>query len=112
MLRSHPKFLCFVFVCCTAAPIQAQSGGKGNVYLAGGLTAEQRISFTCNVFAAQPEAGVLLDHSLLAPYTRDLLEQWHSDRVVAIGKFPGGVDELQKRLKVHTETPTAWSSNP
>jgi hypothetical protein len=110
MPRLPAKSLCLV-ICLVVAPVRVSGADKSGpaVYVAGSLDPVPCISFTSNVQSANPDALVLLEDSLLAPYTRQFLEKCRPARVIAVGDFTDTIDD---RLKVHADKTWKWNKNP
>jgi hypothetical protein len=81
----------------------------GRVAFVGGeLKPDELIAFTAAVEAAGSPGVVLLDAPKATRYTRAFLEAYRPGRVLPVGAFPGGVEELEGRLKVQAGPALAW----
>jgi hypothetical protein len=78
---------------------------QGAVYLARGLSDEALIVLGAGLAARAPDAVLLLDAPDLSRYTRAFLEAYRPSRVVPVGTFRGGVEDLNQRLGVETSDP-------
>jgi hypothetical protein len=78
------------------------------VYLAGALTDEQALVFTSAVAGADPQAVILFDSPLTTPYLKTFLAAFDPDRVIPVGSFRDGVDDLRERVGRTTDEPLAW----
>jgi hypothetical protein len=78
------------------------------VYLGGGLTAQDQVTFTAAVAASGQPGIVLFDSAKATPYTRAFLAAYRPERVVPVGTFPQGIGDLAKRLDVRTAPELAW----
>jgi hypothetical protein len=86
------------------------------VFLAGGLSDEERITVPA-AFAASGHPGVLLlDTPASRAPTRSFLQAFRPSRLVLVGSFPGGTADLERALGVKadrivpsaTAFPTCW----
>jgi hypothetical protein len=106
-----------------SAPFPARSAGEppgradppaarphGTVYLGGALSAEETLAFTSAVAGADPQAVVLFDSPATTPYLKAFLAAFDPERVVPVGSFREGVDDLQARLGRPTDPPLACSA--
>ena len=75
------------------------------VYLAGALSHEETLVFTAAVSAADPQAVVLFDSPLTGPYLKAFLAAFDPDRLVPVGSFRDGIDDLRKRIGRSTAEP-------
>jgi hypothetical protein len=75
------------------------------VYLGGALSDEEALVFTASVAAADPQAVVLFDSPLTAPYVKAFLTAFAPERIVPVGSFRDGVDDLRSRLGQATAEP-------
>jgi hypothetical protein len=79
-----------------------------DVFLCGGLGQEELLVLSCAVAAAEHPGVVLLDTPKLAPHNKAFLTAFHPGRVIPVGFFPDGLDDLEHRLEVKTAAPVAW----
>ncbi len=93
-----------------AAPAEARS--ERIVYLGGHFSPDELIGYTCNLAAGGPQALVLLDSPVGSANARELLAAYRPDRIVPVGGFPGGVDEVAHRLKVKLSEHVSWNGQP
>jgi hypothetical protein len=73
------------------------------VYLGGALSAEEALAFTSAVAGADPQAVVLFDSPATTPYLKAFLDAFGPERVVPVGPFRDGLDDLRARLGRPTE---------
>jgi hypothetical protein len=78
------------------------------VYLGGALSDEERLVFTSAVAGADPQAVVLFDSPASTPYLSAFLAAFDPERVVPVGSFRDGVDDLRSRLGRPTGPALAW----
>jgi hypothetical protein len=98
---------------CQPARIAAAetSPAARTVYLGHGLSDVALIQVGAAVAAAEPSAVLLLDSECLAPYSTAFLTAYRPERVVPVGSFPDGVDELEERLGIKLDSPVALSGD-
>ncbi len=98
-------------------PFPARSAGdtpaadpppQKTVYLAGALSHEEALVFTSAVAGADPQAVVLFDSPLTTPYLKAFLAAFDPTRVVPVGSFRDGLDDLRERIGRPTEAPLRW----
>jgi hypothetical protein len=77
------------------------------VYLAGALSHDEALVFTTAVAAADPRAVILFDSPLTTPYLKAFLTAFGPDRVVPVGSFLDGIDDLRARIGRTTAEPLA-----
>jgi hypothetical protein len=75
------------------------------VYLAGTLSHEETLAFTAAVAAADPNAVALFDSPLTTPYLKAFLTAFDPGRVVPVGSFRDGLDDLRDRIGRPTAAP-------
>jgi len=85
---------------------------KKIVYLGGVLSDEETLVFTSAVAAADPQAVVLFDSPATSPYLKAFLTAFDPERVVPVGSFCDGLDDLRSRLGRATAEPLAWEGRP
>jgi hypothetical protein len=79
------------------------------VHLAGGLNDEQVITFMATLAASGQPGVVLLDSARTLVANRDFLAAFQPERVMPVGTFPRGKEDLARRLNVQTESIVAWA---
>ncbi len=83
---------------------------KKTVYLAGALSHDETLVFTAAVSAADPRAVVLFDSPITTPYLKAFLAAYDPDRVVPVGSFRDGLDDLRERIGRSTAEPLTMPS--
>src|SRR5438067_1236976 len=74
------------------------------VVVAGEMPPEDLVALSSAVAAAEPPAVLLLDSPRTVEAHRSFLAAFRPDQVVAVGAFPDGIPDLERRLGV-TVTP-------
>jgi hypothetical protein len=92
------------------APGRCASGppAQKTLYLGGALSAEELLVFTSAVAGADPQAVILLDSPVSTPYLKAFVASYDPARIVPVGSFREGVDDLRARLDRPTAPPLAW----
>jgi hypothetical protein len=112
-LAAHPArtLLSLMLIGC-AVSCASGADKPRTVYLGGHLGPAELVSYTSTIHAADPDAVILLDSAVGSSYTRAFLAAAGVERIIPVGLFPGGTDDVQSRLKVNTAPPLAWKNNP
>jgi len=80
------------------------------VFLGGGMSAENLVTFTATVAASGHPGVVLLDSSKLTPYTKAFLKGFEPQRIYPVGAYPEGKAALEKRFDVKAMPPMTWKT--
>ncbi len=91
-----------------ASRLYAQEAPGRVVFLGGELAPHEVIAFTAAVEASGCPGIVLLDAPKASRYTRAFLEAYRPDRVLPVGAFTAGAQELEGRLNVKVGPALAW----
>jgi hypothetical protein len=83
---------------------------KPTVYIAAPLSHEETLVFTSAVAGAGPGAVILFDSPATTPYLKAFLAALEPERVVPVGSFRDGIDDLRSRLGRSTDAPLAWDN--
>src|SRR5262249_27177289 len=83
-----------------------------NVYVAGGLSADDLTVLSVAVAAADPSAVLLLDSPKTSAHNRDFLAAFGPTEVVAVGSFSQGTEDLVKRLGIRQVAYLEWKGGP
>ncbi len=110
MARTLPfALLTALALLLTDGPVAADSPrSTGTVYLGGALSPEEALVFTSAVTAADPQAGILFDSPLTTTYLRAFLAAYDPQRIVPVGSFRNGLDDLAARLGRPVTAPLRW----
>src|SRR5260370_14952130 len=93
-----------------AAAVRAEPAAPAarNVYVAGGLSADDLTVLSVAVASADPSAVLLLDSPKASAHNRDFLAAFGPTEVVAVGAFPQGTEDLVKRLGIRNVAYVEW----
>ncbi|MFL5243372.1 MAG: C25 family cysteine peptidase [Gemmataceae bacterium] len=82
------------------------------VFLGGEMSAEALIQFTSAAAARDDNSVLLFDIPDSQVYTKAFLKAYHPDRVVPVGIFPQGINDLERRLELRTESAVSCAGDP
>jgi len=85
---------------------------KRVVFLGGEMSAEALIQFSSAVAARDDNNVLLFDIPGSQVYTKAFLKAYHPDRIIPVGVFPQGVNDLERRLELRTEPAVSCASDP
>src|SRR5437868_1141575 len=94
---------------CLVLPAAARADDERTVFLGGGLSDADVVAFTANVAASGHPGVVLFDTPKAVAYTRPFLDAFRPERVVPVGSFPEGLDDLERRLGTKPVPPLVWN---
>jgi hypothetical protein len=95
----------------TSSPTDAAVRPERVVFLAGDLAEEDLIAFTANAVASGHPGVVLRDGPRCSRGLRGFLSAFGPERLIAVGPFPAGTDDLERRLGIRP-TLLAWDKGP
>lgn len=78
------------------------------VFLGGELAEEDLIAFSANLSASGHPGTFLLDAPKFSPYFKTFLAAFQPEQVVAVGPFPDGIGDLEKRLGIPVGSCPEW----
>ena len=90
------------------APETFTPARRPQIFLAGKLGEEERLTLSIASLAANDGDFLLFDSTEAAPYVKAFLQDAHAAKIRPIGGFPQGIKELAGRLGMEVETPRSW----
>jgi hypothetical protein len=115
LLVAHLLFLGHSSGVSWAGNLQAQADQARQekiVFLASGLPDESLICLSATLAARDRPAVLLIDSTKLSPQLKCFLQAYQPDRVIPIGSFPAGIDDLEHRLGTKTAPIIPWTRGP
>jgi hypothetical protein len=96
----------------TAGVIPDTTATERIVFLAGGLSHDELVAFTSAVAASAHAGVVLLDSPEQSMYVKSFLATYRPGRIIPVGSFPQGLDDLERRLTIKTAPALKWRRGP
>jgi hypothetical protein len=89
----------------------AQPGADRFVFVAGGLSEEKLIILTANLAASKHPGLFLLDTPKTKGQLKVFLDAYRPKRVIPLGSFPDGVQDLERRLDMRVAPVLPWNDD-
>jgi hypothetical protein len=96
-----------LLLCLTAPAVRADD--DRTIFLGGGLSDEETVTFTATVAASGHPGAVLLDTPKAIAYVKPFLTSFQPERIVPVGSFPASLADLERRLGMKPVPPLEWN---